>query len=1385
MQVADTLPYAIILGLDVLQAMSSVIDFKTNTISFPESIPIELHKQCAIPAKTEMHVIAKLACPLDLKILALVHRDLHRAMATDGVIVARTVLELGPHNQTFPLQLFNTSDQTISLQEGYLLGYAELLGSDQIMPFNANIRSNESMNFMVPPNESQPDKDFTNLFDMSESIFDENQQKQLLSLLWTYKDVFKLPGEPLGCTDVIEHHIELEPGSVPYKAPLYRSNPKVRTEIETQVKSMLDQGIISPSVSPYSSPIVMVKRNGKYRLANDNRIINSKTVKDNYPIGCRPDDAIESLGASGAKIFSLLDMESGFWQIKVAEDSKQYTSFLTHFGAFHYNRMNFGLTNAPATFARLMQRVLEGLCWATCLVYLDDIICFSADFRDHLIRLAEIFQRFRVANLKLKPSKCIFGRDKIKFLGFIVSENGVQPAPDLCKAVETFPTPTSVKQVRSFLGLSGFYRKFIKDYAKIASPLTDSTKSAGSSKFVWTKECQEAFDTLKKALTTYPTLAYPMYDKDYILYCDSSGKAVGMVLAQIQEGVERVIAYGGKKLSPTEQNYPITELECLAVILAVRHFDPYLRQNKFTIVTDHSALTWLLKKQAPLNGRLARWVTYLQQFNFDIVHRPGNKIANADGLSRREYSEDRQKTDLPNVDDLMFPADQINAIEECLEGSSLEPAAFTNNPRINRPDPEVDLKPPLSLSDIRKLQLQDKHAAPFISFLEKGSLPNNTREARSLILQSESYEIIDGVLYHIWYPDGLTSEGRIQFQLVVPDKLVHDVLQSFHGDLGSGHFGINRTYQTMKLKYFWKGMLAQTENWVKSCTRCEAKKSPPKSYRAELQPLPPAAVNERYGIDLVGPLPTSLKGNKYIVVFTEYCTRYAEAFALPDAKAHTIAKVFCDEICMRYGSPKYLLSDLGSNLLSQVMAETCQYMGTSRLVTSPYHPQTNSLTEKFNGTLTRNLAKVVSKSQKDWCGYLKCITYAYCTSVCVDSTNYSPFYLMYGREPRNALQTVLPQSPQVSGGEGHDFLKNLIERLLFAKEIAKSNLQTSASKMKFFYDLKKFIPEYKVGDRVWIYFPQVKVGQVKKLFSNFSGPYILTQQISPVNFKAVRAYDHKPLKHPVHVNRCKPFIHRTIVPPSEEELEGILNTVSGDSEECVNVEDIHELDAVNLRENEIIEITDQSNDNLDENTNDIDTKNNNDVDNIDDNISINNEVYDGDLHAEVSASDNLHSSTISNSDIERAQVPVCTDLQGKGSNVHDVNEIDDIVPQLGTEQINNTDDVIVDSPQSSNNNFSPQLRRSNRKPRPRYNLKDILADENSDENSHPERNPPEFPIEKIIKGRYNKDGKLEYLIHWANYPASARSYEPYENLNDEARHIIASSNVPIIGKSPK
>ncbi|GBM06797.1 Retrovirus-related Pol polyprotein from transposon 297 [Araneus ventricosus] len=398
---------------------------------------------------------------------------------------------------------------------------------------------------------------------------------------------------------------------------------------------ILDEGQrTAESSGPWASPIVLVKKkDGSTRFCVDYRKLNEITKKDSYPLP-RIDDTLDAL--NGSQWFTTLDLKRGYCQVEIQPEDREKTAFTTGQGLWQFKVMPFGLCNTPATFERLMETVLRGLSSEACLVYLDDIIIVGRTFEEHLNNLRKVFQRLQKANLKLNPKKCRFFQREVAYLGHVISAEGVKTDPEKIKAVVDWPRRDKIHDLRSFLGLCTYYRRFVKIFSTIARPPHKLTEA--KSNFNWTDECEKSFNSLKQALTSSPILTYPRTDKDFILDTDASNEGIGAVLSQNTGNEERVTAYFSKSLGKPERNYCVTRKELLAIVKSIEHFHHYLYGRKFLLRTDHASLRRLLNFKEP-EGQIARWIQRLQEYDFETQHRKGTSHGNADALSRRPCKE--------------------------------------------------------------------------------------------------------------------------------------------------------------------------------------------------------------------------------------------------------------------------------------------------------------------------------------------------------------------------------------------------------------------------------------------------------------------------------------------------------------------------------------------------------------------------------------------------------------------------------------------------------------------------------------------------------------------------------------------------------------------------
>ncbi|GFX10731.1 transposon Tf2-9 polyprotein [Trichonephila clavipes] len=640
----------------------------------------------------------------------------------------------------------------------------------------------------------------------------------------------------------------------------------------------------------------------------------------------------------------------------------------------------------------------------------DDIIVFSETFEDHPIRLRLVLKCLQEAGLKLNSKKCLFAAQDVKILGHLVSSNGVRPDPDKIKA---------------------------------------SLLKSGV-EFHWGSEEVEAFHSLKKALTSDPVLG--MYDEraSTEIHTDASGYGIGAVLVQIQNNVEKVIAYASRTLTKAEKNYSTTERECLAIVWATNKFRPYIFGKHFTVVTDHHSLCWLMNLKDP---------------------------------------------SLPDG-----PSDFKSMI--LTSHDEYEPCDGTEKDQ-----------------DLAKLKL----------------LSNSSK--------NEEFRFIDGILCR----KNFDPDGKLWLP-VIPKHLRADILRHFHDALTAGHLGFAKTYDRIRKRFYWPGMYRNVVRYVMHCRECQRRNSVPQRPPGRLVPIPPAiAPFHRIGIDLLGRFPKSAHGNKWIIVCTDYSTQYAITKALPTAEVAEIAKFLLEEIVLRHGAPRIIITDRGAVFRSRLVSSLVDLCNIDHRFTTAYHPQTNGLTERFNKTLADMLSMYVDVEQKNWDEILPFVTFAYNTAK-QETTGFTQFYLLHGREAETTLDTMLPFCP-------NDFDDNNITKIAAraeeSRQLARVHTLRAQDKDRRRYDSKHQMVSYAPGDLVWIYTPVRKVGLSEKLLRRYFEPYQVLRRLSAVTY-AVQDFDpasrKRKLREVVHVLCMKPYhdpaeqIETEDIPPKESYKEPITRS---------------------------------------------------------------------------------------------------------------------------------------------------------------------------------------------------------------------------------------------------
>ena len=964
------------------------------------------------------------------------------------------------------------------------------------------------------------------------------ESQKVAELLSRYEDCFSKDEWDLGLCPLIEHEIKTGDAE-PVKQPPRRVPLAYADKEKAAIEDLKSKGVIRESVSPWASPIVLVsKKDGSVRPCVDYRKVNQLVKPDGFPLP-RVQDCLDAV--AGSSYFSTFDLTSGYFQIKLKEEDIPKSAFVCKYGHFEMTRMPFGLNSAASTFQRTMEMALQGLQWLTCLIYIDDIIVFGKDFDEHIARVEQVLERLRLAGLKLKPTKCEMLQTEVSFLGHVVSGVGVKPSPTNVSKILGWPKPKNAKQVKQFVAMGSYYRRYIKDFAAMVRPMVDLTKKG--KKFVWSESCDQAFEKLKQALTSADVMGYPLNEGGmFVLDVDASDVGIGGVLHQIQGDRERVIAYASRALNKAESNYCITEKELLAVRYFVEYFRQYLLGRRFLVRSDHQSLVWLFRLKEP-RGKIARWIEILSQYDFSIEYRAGNKQGHCDALSRCDNPRDcecssqdmneplkcgpcrkcvKRAQDMFHKD--LFPA----AVQEESADHSEESEKLESTDKVVREAKEAEPQPgPSSQSDgsprltrqnvlytpwangwttaeLQTLQLEDPDIGPILQAKLTGEKPCN----KEMVCKSPAcrhYWILwDLMTVHqgLLFKKFLKKDGTGEYQqFVVPRVLKKDILFQMHDSVISGHLGCKKTKEKTLQRFYWYSLKDDIALYIQKCDTCESNKKPMVVPRAPLGSLRSGAPGDFLATDFLGPLPVTARGNRYILLVTDHFTKYVEIIPVPDMTAEVCASKILNEVISRWGCPLTIHSDQGRTYESQVFSELCRMLEVKKSRTSPRNPKGNGQSERFNRTLLRMIKAYLRGEQKDWDLYLGCLAGAY-RATPNESTKLTPNLLMMGREVRlpaelvfGSLGTYHDQEVTSYG----DFVDSLRERMQHAHDVARKHLDSAAKRSREIYDNRVLQNKYSVGDAVWSLLEARKLGINPKLEPTYEGPFLVKKNYANVD----------------------------------------------------------------------------------------------------------------------------------------------------------------------------------------------------------------------------------------------------------------------------------------------
>lgn len=1130
----------LILGCDFLTETSAQIDMANGFISFCDDLVSTSFTQSGesllrslaiveVPGQSEAVLPVKIPRRFRTKCAIIEPTQL----GVKNLIVARSVVK--PKGNKTVCKVMNPTNATVRLNRSEIVAKISPL-TDQILCelSEPNEKSEVSIDDDVPIETCKEVLTKRNI-KIGGTNLTEDQQHKLIRLLYKNSDLFANSLSELPGTDLVKHNIDTG-DSKPVRLRAYRQTPQVKREMQRQVDDMLKSGIIEESDSPWSSPALLVKKSGgDFRFVTDFRAVNKLTKAIFWPLPTM-EEIIDTVSDCNPSIFSLLDMKSGYFQISLDDESKQRTAFSVGGSHYQYVRMANGLCNAPHTFQALLTKVLGRMLFTSALCYIDDVLIMSEHFELHCRHLQAVFDKFRQANLRLHPGKCVFAVPRIKYLGHVLSKDGLSVDPEKTEVIRSYPRPKTQKHVRSFLGVLGYYRRFIERFSVKSSSLRELLKK--DCPFVWEERHEKAFELLKQALISPPVLIYPDLNKTFILTTDASTNGLAYILSQKDGGNrEQVVAYGGRGLRGAEVRYTITQLECLAIIEGVKHYHTYLAHKPFQIFTDHVSLRFLQSLKVSAHNRLARWALFLQPYKFTVNYKPGKLMTAADALSRREYESPVVPTDDEELDDEAFIA-QIDAnLFECEPRQPKLPKRQWYSINIEYDDnAETETKSDMQVNEVTTEAMTDDNDydipkligtcpdfKPIVDYLRDGTLSDDDKAARRTILKSENYTYQNGYLYHLHTPRAkrLDKINPVVKQICVPVTVREALVKAYHDN--NCHPGFQRTYESIREKYYWEGMYENIHCWTTTCDLCLRSKSMNHPQRAKLKPLPVVDVFDRIHIDFLGPLPTSGEGDyKHVLVVVDSTSLYPAIYPTKSTSAVEVAEcLYTNWFCI-FGAPKAILSDRAAVFRSKLQEELCRLFKVKRIYTSAYHPMCNSRAEAFNSIILKSLRTHLT-DQSDWVKYIPAILYSYRASV-TTSTGVSPYYCVFGKPMRHGIDVELNTEVNVSP-DVDTYLKNLLDRLKVTREVVKQNIEDCNFVTSSKYDQKSVEADrYSLGDMVLMHDPTNKKGQCPKLKKRWIGPLVVIEKSDDgLLYKLRDCQTGKESKAFIHFNRVKPY----------------------------------------------------------------------------------------------------------------------------------------------------------------------------------------------------------------------------------------------------------------------
>ena len=923
-----------------------------------------------------------------------------------------------------------------------------------------------------PRQETLPDDEFLQLFDVDHEKFTKREAQKIRDILIKYKLLFALNSHQLGCLRGYEYKIELT-DDTPVKQRYRPVNPRHYDKLQQQLKVMLETGVIKKCISPWASPVTIAEKpDGDIRICIDFRRLNLQCKRDAKPIP-RINETLEWM--AGNSMFSSVDLMSGYWQIPLAKDSIELTAFTAGSEQLYaFQRIPFGHTSSGNYFQRAMEDVLKGLIYKHCLVYLDDVCILSKNFDGHIEAMDLVFERMYSSGLRLKPKKCKLFKKELKFLGHMVSGEGIKCDPEKVKLIKEWKEPESTRDCRKFLGVVGYYRKFITNFSKRASPITDllkgkTVKRGKSTKFVpvtfyWNDAQQKSFDDLKTTLLDEIVLKYPDYHRPFILEIDASRGAYGAVLSQEVDGRRLPVAFASKKTSSTEQVYPAHKLEFAALRWAVcQKFREYLHHSFVDVYTDSNPVVYILNKM-DIDAVSQRWCAELAKFDFKIHYRTGKSNTAADSLSRiaepdqvdpvimKRWCQDIDATQHviqePVVKAIFMSGDEhIPTTEQSL-------IASIQNKNISDDSDHTLEKIDLLVGDnnridFRQVQADDPDIQYIIEHvlnkpkLKYDVVKEKNQMIKGLYKKRSKLVMEDGILYKQF-----TREGICKKQLVGNKSCTEVLVNAYHNK--QAHLGQERTLAAITDRFYWPRMHEDIVDTLKGCVICQSRKTLPALNKEEMHHRPLA----KYPMDIISMDHLTIDnrdGNLKVLTIVDEYSKYLWVIPVKRENATMTADSIMNSVFLKYGLPNTIHSDQGKAFNNRLIDKLMDISGVSRTMSTPYWSQGNAIAERYNSVILDMLGTLKPEEKRRWHKHCDYIAYAYNTSI-NSATGMSPHFLMFGKHPRLIGDALLNIELEQ---RSHDTVDRFSQNLKTAYAKCTSQLERQRIKYKRFYDSKR------------------------------------------------------------------------------------------------------------------------------------------------------------------------------------------------------------------------------------------------------------------------------------------------------------------------------------------